>query len=292
MFDIIWAIVRTFVTSLRSRRDLLLENLALRQQLPAFKARGKRPRIGPADRAFWVLLRRLWARWAHTLVIVKPDTVVRWHRAGFRWYWRWISRRRRRVGRRPMSTEIRELIRRMASENGWGAPRIHGELLMLGLDVSERTVSRYLQRLGRRPEARQSWLTFLHNHREAIAAMDLFVVFTVKFRLLYVLFVIRHGRRQIVHFNVTEHPTTRKIPPPVTRSPAPCTRTTCSGETWLFVISSSSIEGPIDGGFGSFKRPPPVNPSADISFDLCISSCSLDHAQRRSETRSPREGAL
>jgi hypothetical protein len=207
MFDIIWAIVRTFVTSLRSRRDLLLENLALRQQLSAFKARGKRPRIGPADRAFWVLLRRLWARWAHTLVIVKPDTVVRWHRAGFRLYWRWISRRRRRAGRRPVSTEIRELIRRMASENGWGAPRIHGELLMLGLDVSERTVSRYLQRLGRRPEARQSWLTFLHNHREAIAAMDLFVVFTVKFRLLYVLFVIRHGRRQIVHFNVTEHPT-------------------------------------------------------------------------------------
>ena len=134
------------------------------------------------------------------MVIVKPDTVVRWHRAGFRLYWRWISRRRRRAGRRPVSTEIRELIRRMASENSWGAPRIHGELLMLGLDVSERTVSRYLQRLGRRPEARQSWLTFLHNHREAIAAMDLFVVFTVKFRLLYVLFVIRHGRRQIVHF--------------------------------------------------------------------------------------------
>ena len=90
MFGIIWAIVRTFVTALRSRRDLLLENLALRQQLAACKARGKRPRIGPADRAFWVLLRRPWARWAHTLVIVKPDTVVRWHRAGFRLYWRWI----------------------------------------------------------------------------------------------------------------------------------------------------------------------------------------------------------
>jgi transposase InsO family protein len=106
-----------------------------------------------------------------------------------------------------VSKEIRDLVRQMSSDNGWGAPRIHGELLMLGFDVSERTVSRYLQRLGRRPEAGQSWLTFLHNHREAIAAMDLFVVFTVKFRLLCVLFVIRHGRRQIVHFNVTEHPT-------------------------------------------------------------------------------------
>jgi hypothetical protein len=200
MFRIIAIVVRTLASSLRSRSELVLENMVLRQQLAAFKARGKTPRIGPADRAFWVLLRRLWARWAHTLVIVKPDTVVRWHRAGFRLYWRWISRRRGRAGRRPVSTEIRELIRRMASENSWGAPRIHGELLMFGLDVSERTVSRYLQRLGRRPEARQSWLTFLHNHREAIAAMALFVVFTVKFRLLYVLFVICHGRRQIVHF--------------------------------------------------------------------------------------------
>ena len=106
-----------------------------------------------------------------------------------------------------MSADIRELIRRMASENGWGAPRIHGELLMLGFDVSERTISRYLRGLHRRPGARQTWLTFLRNHREAIAAMDLFVVYTVKFRLLYVLFVIHHGRRQIVHFKLTEHPT-------------------------------------------------------------------------------------
>jgi len=95
----------------------------------------------------------------------------------------------------------------MAIENSWGAPRVHGELRMLGFDVSERTVSRYLRGLRRRPEARQSWLAFLRNHRELIAAMDLFVVCTATFRLLYILFVIRHGRRQIVHFNVTEHPT-------------------------------------------------------------------------------------
>ncbi len=206
MFRIIAIVVRSLSSSLRSRSELVLENMVLRQQLAAFKARGRTPHIRAADRAFWVLLRRLWARWADALVIVKPNTVVRWHRAGFRLYWRWISRRKR-TGRRPVSKEIRDLIRQMSSDNGWGAPRIHGELLMLGLDVSERTVSRYLQRLGRRPEARQSWLTFLHNHREAIAAMDLFVVFTVKFRLLYVLFIIRHGQRQIAHFNVTEHPT-------------------------------------------------------------------------------------
>jgi putative transposase len=168
--------------------------------------RGKRPRIHAADRAFWVVLHRLWTRWADVLVIVKPDTVVRWHRAGFRLYWRWISRRGSRRGRPPVDAEVHGLIRRMAFDNGWGAPRIQGELLMLGFDVSERTISRYLRGLHRRPEARQSWLTFLHNHREAIAAMDLFVVFTVSFRLLYVLFIIRHGRRQIMHFNVSEHP--------------------------------------------------------------------------------------
>jgi putative transposase len=139
-------------------------------------------------------------------VLVKPDTVVRWHRAGFKIYWNWISQRGRRTGRPAVGAELRALIRKMATENGWGAPRIHGELKMLGLDISERTVSRDLRGLRRRPEARPSWLTFLRNHREVIAAMDLFVVCTVTFRLLYVLFVIRHGRRQILHLNVAEHP--------------------------------------------------------------------------------------
>jgi putative transposase len=114
-------------------------------------ARGKRPRIRATDRAFWVLLHRLWARWADVLVILKPDTVVRWHRAGFRLYWNWISRRGARRGRSPVDVEVRNLIRRMASENGWAAPRIHGQLSMLGFDVSERTISRYLHGLDRRP---------------------------------------------------------------------------------------------------------------------------------------------
>jgi len=195
------------VRALGSRRDLVLENLALRQQLATYKCRNRRPRIGAADRAFWVMLHQLWDRWRDALVVVKPDTVVRWHRAGFRRYWSWLSRRRRSEGRPAIDADVRALIHRMALDNSWGAPRIHGELLMLGFDVSERTVSRYLRRLHRRPDARQSWLTFLRNHREMIAAMDLFVVFTVTFRLIYVLFIIRHGRREIVHFNVTQHPT-------------------------------------------------------------------------------------
>ena len=174
MFRVIWIGLRTLVSALRSHHQLILENLALRQQLAAFKARGTRPRIRTADRAFWVLLRRWWTGWTDALVIVKPETVVRWHRAGFKLYWTWISRRGSRPGRPPVDAEVRDLIRRMASDNGWGAPRIHGELRMLGFDVSERTVSRYLRDLRRRPEARQSWLTFLRNHREAIAAMDLF----------------------------------------------------------------------------------------------------------------------
>ncbi len=153
------------------------------------------------------MLHQLWDRWRDALVVVKADTVVRWHQAGFRRYWSWLSRRRRSEGRPAIDADVRALIRRMALDNSWGAPRIHGELQMLGFDVSERTVSRYLRRLDRRPEARQGWFTFLRNHREMIAAMDLLVVFTVSFRLLYVLFVIRHGRREIVHFNVTEHPT-------------------------------------------------------------------------------------
>jgi putative transposase len=198
--------LRTVLSGLLGYRHLVAENLVLRQQLATFKASGRRPRIRTMDRAFWVVARRLWSRWADALVIVKPETVVRWHRRGFRLYWAWISRPPRRPGRRPITDEARHLIRRMAVENRWGAPRIHGELLMLGFDVSERSVSRYLRSLRRRPEARQGWRTFLRNHREAIAAMDFFTVGTVSFRVLYVWFAIRHGRREVVHFNVTEHP--------------------------------------------------------------------------------------
>jgi putative transposase len=160
MLRLLMALVSALRSAFRSRRELLLENIALRQQLATMVQSG-RPRIGPVDRAFWIALRRVWSRWADILVIVKPETVVGWHRAGFKLYWRWLSRKGKRSGRQPLAREVRDLIRRMASENGWGAPRIHGELLKLGFRVSERTVSRYMRQPGRWPERRQNWLTFL-----------------------------------------------------------------------------------------------------------------------------------
>jgi hypothetical protein len=151
-------------------------------------------------------LRSVWSRWADVQVIVKPENAVGWHRSRFRLYWRWRSRQR--GGRPRVTEEIRALIRRMASENvGWGAPKIHGELQKLGFVVSERTIARYLRRLGRRGDPGRRWSTFLQNHREVIVAFDLFSVPTVKCRLLYCFFVIEQARRKILHFNVTRHPT-------------------------------------------------------------------------------------
>lgn len=141
-------------------------------------------------------------------MIVTPETVVGWHRAGFRLYWRWRSRHQKALGRRPLRKELRDLIFRMAVENPtWGAPRIHGELLKLGFDVSERSVSRWVQRAPRNPEPARRWKAFLQNHREAIAAMDFFTVPTLTFQVLYCFFVIAHDRRSILHCNVTRHPT-------------------------------------------------------------------------------------
>jgi hypothetical protein len=191
----------------RSRYNLGIEILALRQQLCVLKRKHPRPRLRIQDRIFWVLLRRLWPAWSNILVIVKPETVVAWHRAGFRLFWR-IRSRAKNKGRPKTDAELRRLIHRMASENPtWGAPRIHGELLKLGFDISERTVSRYLRRLSPPEQARKLWAAFLRNHREVITAMDFFTVPTLTFRVLYCFFVIAHGRRKIVHFNVTEHPT-------------------------------------------------------------------------------------
>jgi putative transposase len=168
-------------------------------------------RISPARQALlglWVAIRRFWSAWQQSLIVVTPETVVRWHRGGFRLYWELISRVRRPIGRRQTLKEVRELIFRMVVENpARGAPRIHGELLMLGFDVSERTVSRLMKRARRDPEPARRWLTFLRNHREAIAAMDFSTVSTITFSVLYCFFVISHDRRRILHFNVTKHPT-------------------------------------------------------------------------------------
>jgi putative transposase len=208
MFRILGLLLTTLFRSFRSRRELLLENLVLRQQLAVLKRKHPRPHIPSFDKLFWVLLRRFWANWKWQLIFVIPETVVGWHRAGFQLYWRAISRGRNIVGRKRVSREVRDLIFRMVAENPtWGAPHIHGELLMLGFDVSERTISRWMRRAPRDPQLAKRWLTFLRNHREAIAAMDFFTVPTVTFRLLYCFFVISHDRRQILHFNVTRHPT-------------------------------------------------------------------------------------
>ena len=208
MFDTIGLLLGSILRLFRARRHLLLENLVLRQQLSVLKRKRPRPRINLFDKFFWVLARRLWSGWKQALIIVTPDTVIRWHRAGFALYWRVISRSRRVFGRKRISKELRDLIIRMVSENRtWGAPRIHGELLMLGFDISERTISRWMRRAPRNPEPAKRWLAFLRNHGEAIAAMDFFTVPSISFRLLYCFFVIRHDRGQIIHMNVTRHPT-------------------------------------------------------------------------------------
>ena len=198
-------LLRCIPAFFRSRNEQAIVELALRQQLATFALKGPKPRITSVDRTFWVLLSRIWSGWKDTLVIVQPDTVVRWHRRGFRLYWRSISKRG--PGRPPISPEIQALICRFANENGWRARKVQAELEKLGFSVSLATVSRYLPKRNPDHDQRQRWKAFLRNHKDGIAAMDFLVVPTVRFRLLYVWFVISHGRREIIHFGVTAHPT-------------------------------------------------------------------------------------
>jgi putative transposase len=203
-------LLTTLVASTRTRRDLVLENLALRHQLAVYARQRAKPAIARGDRRFWSLLARTWGGWRHPLVIVRPDTVVRWHRAAWRAHWRRKSRRRG-PGRPRISQELQQLIMKLARENPrWGAVRIVGELRALGFEVSARTVRRYRQQALRRPPS-QSWRTFLRNHLSEIWAADLFTVQTLTFRTLYVFVVIDHERRRIRHWNVTEHPTSAWI---------------------------------------------------------------------------------
>ncbi len=200
LMHVLWALFKT-------RAELQLENLALYQQLANFKAKRPRPRLKPPDRWFWVALRRVWSGWQRVLIVVQPDTVVGWHRLGFRLFWRWKSRHKK-AGRPTIDPQIRALIRRLAHENpSWGAPRVHGELVKLGFEVSERTVSRYMPRRPAPADAVRRWITFLRNHKGGVAGMDFFAVPTVRFAVLYVFVIIDHERRQILHVNVTEHPT-------------------------------------------------------------------------------------
>jgi transposase InsO family protein len=201
--------LRCTLAFFRSRKEQTIVELALRQQLVTYAQRQTKPGLTPLDRAFWVALSRFWPGWKDALVIVKPDTVIRWHRKGFRLYWRAISKRG--PGRPSISDEVQALICRLASENGWRARKIHGELEKLGFTVSLATVSRYLPKREPDDGQRQRWITFLRNHKDGIVAMDFFVVPTVGFRLFYVWFTIDHGRRRIVHFDVTANPTARWV---------------------------------------------------------------------------------
>ena len=189
----------------RNRNDQAIVELALRQQFATFALKGPRPRITSVDRAFWVILSRIWSGRREALVIVQPDTVVRWHRKGFRLYWRAISERG--LGRPPIPTELQALIRRFANENGWRARKVQAELEKLGFSVSLATVSRYLPKRDPDRDQQQRWKTFLRNHKHGIAAMDFLAVPPARFRLLYAWIVIDHGRHEIIHFGVTEHPT-------------------------------------------------------------------------------------
>src|SRR3954451_22761202 len=189
----------------RSKARLQAENAALRHQVIILhrKSRG-RVCLSNADRWFFVQLYRLFPSIAQALHILRPETLVRWHRAGFRGYWRWKSRKR--GGRPQIDTELRALIREMSRDNPlWGAPRIHGELLKLGFEVAQSTVAKYMMR--RHGPRGQGWWTFMRNHAPEIAAMDLFVVPTLAFNVLYGLLILRIERRELVWVGVTTSPT-------------------------------------------------------------------------------------
>jgi putative transposase len=199
------ALLALIASSFRTRATLQAELLALRHQLAVLQASAPRHlRLQGSDRVLWVLLSRFWAGWRPCLQIVQPATVIAWHRRAFAWYW--TRKSRRRLARPEVTTEIRGLIQRMTRANPlWGAPRIHGELLKLGIAVAQSTVAKYLQR--RRKPPSQNWRTFLTNHIEQTASIDFFTVPTATFRVLFVFVVLSHARRRVVHFGVTEHPT-------------------------------------------------------------------------------------
>ncbi len=165
----------------------------------------KRPKRTAADRLLWVWLSEVWINWGSALVIVKPETGIAWHRQAFRLFWTWKVRRGQ-PGRPSVPKDVRELIRKMSRENPlWGPPRIHGELLKLGIDVGETSVGKYMVRYRRPPS--QTWRTFLENHLKTMVSVDFFTVPTIRFQVLYVFLVLAHDRRRLLHFNVTAHPT-------------------------------------------------------------------------------------
>jgi transposase InsO family protein len=209
MFALCWFVLSVLASPFKSKSRLEAENAALRHQLIVLrrKVRG-RVRLTNNDRWFFIQLYRWFPSILQLVTVVQPETLVRWHRAGFRYYWRWKSRPR--GGRPQIETDLRALIRKMSMENPfWGTPRIHGELLKLGYEVAQSTVAKYMVKRRRPPS--QGWRTFLRNHAPDIAAMDLFVVPTIGFDLFYAFVIVRLGRRELVWINVTANPTAEWI---------------------------------------------------------------------------------
>jgi len=203
VLELMFVVIRASMLAWRGHQAILLENIALRQQLRTLKRAVRRPHLRNRDRLFWIALAKMWREWRPTLVLVQPDTVVRWHRDWLRRRW---ARRSKPTGRPTIDGGFRALVREMATANPlWGAPRIHGELRKLGVEVSERTVSRLLGHRRRPPS--QTWRTFLANHLVSVVSIDFFAVPTFTGRVLFVLVLLSHARRRVVHVNVTDHPT-------------------------------------------------------------------------------------
>src|SRR5476651_394844 len=205
MFAILYTLGMFICDLLKSRWRLEAENMFLRHQLNiALRRAPPRIRLRGSDRALLIWMTKLWPNLLGMVQVVQPETILRWHRAGFKVFWRWKSRNR--AGRPKIDLGLRDLIRRMSRENSlWGASRIHGELLMLGFEVAQSTVSKYMARPWKPPS--QTWKTFLRNHAESIAAIDMCVVPTLTFDHLFAFLVLGHGRRQLLWFDVTRHPT-------------------------------------------------------------------------------------
>ena len=205
MLNAILLWIRFVILVLGGHQQVALENAALRQQLAVFKRDVKRPKLRRWDRLFWIGLRAIWKDWKSALVIVRPETVISWQQKRFKRYW-WRLSQSKGPGRPRVSSEIRTLISNMAATNPfWGAPRVHGELLKLGYEISERTVSRLMPKNDKKPS--QTWTTFLRNHVGQMVSIDFFTVATIRLHVLYVFVILAHDRRRVLHFNVTEHPT-------------------------------------------------------------------------------------
>jgi|CZKP01.1.fsa_nt_gi putative transposase len=193
-----------FQKSIKTKTQLILENIFLHKQLEIYQRTDPKLKIKQTDRLFFSLMKDILSNWKERIFIVKPDTVIKWHRTAFRIHWRWKSRQK--GGRPKVNWEVINLIKQMAKENSeWGAPRIHGELLKLGFNICESTVQRYMPKKGKRNNG-QNWKTFLKNHSKEIISIDFLTVPTINFKLMYVLVMIEHNRRKLIYFNVTKNP--------------------------------------------------------------------------------------